>query len=67
MKLVRKVAGTRGDARRPYVLRVANGRREREVSYLPRGAGKVTVQQIEIGAAAGEREACARALAGARR
>lgn len=61
---VRREAGTVGDSRVEYALRVRDGAQERVIRFLPRGKGEITVQSVRLiaGVDAG---ACAKGLSGA--
>lgn len=64
MKLVRREAGTIGNASVEIVYRVEDGGAERLIRYLPEGKGLVTFQRVVLTPDA-PRESCARALSGA--
>lgn len=68
MKIVRRTGGTPGDASVRYSLLVHDGRRERTISFMPRGAGTVSTQRLELVGTStpAARAACARALGGER-
>ncbi|MDC0717607.1 M61 family metallopeptidase [Nannocystis bainbridge] len=67
MKVVERIAGEPGDSTVPYVLRVRDGKRERQISFKPEGERQFPMQQLELapGLTPERRAACARELSGA--
>lgn len=64
MKLIRRLEGSTGDATAKYVLEVLDGTRTRKISFFPRGAGRLRLQQLELAKGVDD-EACRISLGGA--
>ncbi len=66
MKILAREAGTPNDSTIRYVLRVSDRGRERQISFMPRGSGELTIQQLELakGLSPERRAACIRTLSG---
>ncbi|HLM66862.1 MAG TPA: hypothetical protein VK358_05000, partial [Longimicrobium sp.] len=60
MRLIRREAGTPGDATVEYVYRVDDGGTERVIRYLPAGRGTITVQRVVLGPDASSAQCTAR-------
>jgi predicted metalloprotease with PDZ domain len=63
MRIIRREAGTPGDATVEYAYRVDDGGTERVIRYLPQGKGRVTLQRIQL-TPEGSSEACVRLMGG---
>jgi predicted metalloprotease with PDZ domain len=66
MKILARDSGDPNDATVPYVLRVRDRGRERRITFVPRGAGELTIQQLALikELTPERRAACVRMLAG---
>jgi predicted metalloprotease with PDZ domain len=64
MRLVRREAGTPGDATVEYVYVVDDGGTERTIRYLPAGRGTITVQRVVLGPDASSPRCAARMSGG---
>lgn len=64
MRLIRREAGTPGDATVEYVYRVDDGGTERLIRYLPAGRGTITVQRVVPGPDAASPQCAARMSGG---
>lgn len=63
MGVVRREAGSPGDATVEYALRVRDGGQERVIRFMPVGPGVITLQQVRLTPGADART-CARSLSG---
>lgn len=66
MKIIRRTAGTPGDARNDYVLVVSDGGAERTITFRPAGKATETLQQLVLDRTrfAADPRGCSAALAG---
>ncbi len=66
MKLLELESGATNDSTVAYVLRVRDGERERRITFMPRGADEISIQQLVLvgGLTPERRAACIRALSG---
>jgi predicted metalloprotease with PDZ domain len=64
MRIIRREAGTPGDASVEYAYRVDDGGTERVILYLPQGKGRVTMQRVVLTPEATS-ERCVRLMSGA--